>query len=429
MIRIPRDSKARSGPNRRSVLKTSLGASSAALLGLRAAIRRASAANNTIKLGFVGPITGNFAELGTAMRDGAQVAVDDVNAKGGVKIGDKTYTISLVVGDEESTPESAVAVTRRLIEVDGVLGIIGYAISTNLLASMNLLQTSKIPMIDTSGRADSIPRQIAEKKMDYLFQLSPINDDFVGLHGEIIKHYGKAQRVAILAFNTDFAREYTVQAESLWPQMMPGVSVQSTFVEVSKMDLQPELLEIRRFRPQFLWALLTGPQSYQFVDQFSSAGMIKEMLVLGDSIYGSELFRSKNGAKVDYHMANAITQKKPITNLTIPFYDAFYKKVGFNPPYYAVQTYDGMIMMLEGLSRMAKISGDVATDRTGLRDALVSIDAGHPVVGARGQLSFSSLETGRRVAVTPFITQYQPNNITEVVWPLSQAGQFIDPRV
>jgi len=156
--------------------------------------------------------------------------------------------------------------------------------------------------------------------------------------------------------------------------------------------------------------------------------MIKDMLVLGDSIYGSDLFRSKNGAKVDYHLANAITRKKPITSMTIPFYEKFFKKVGFNPPYYAVQTYDGMVMMLGALERMSKISGDVVGDRTALRDALVSIDAAKPVLGARGNLSFSSLETGRLVAVTPFITQYQPNDVTEVVWPLAQAGKFLDPR-
>ncbi|WP_210483499.1 ABC transporter substrate-binding protein [Microvirga antarctica] len=414
-------------PSRRTVIKGGIAASSVALAGVSATVP-AQAADREIRLGFVGPVTGTFAELGTAMRDGAQVAVDAINAGGGVKVGDKTYTITMVIGDEEATPERALAATRRLIDVEGVTGILGYANSTNLLATMPLLQDSRIPMIDTSGRADSIPRLIAEKKMDYLFQLSPVNNDFVGLHGDIIKHYGKADRVGILAFNTDFAREYTVQADKLWPEMIPGVKIEKYFVEVNKMDLQPELLQIRRFKPQFLWVLLTGPQSYQFVDQFHSSGMIKTMLVLGDSIYGSDLFRSKNGNKVDYHMANAITQKKPVTALTIPFYDAFSKKVGFNPPYYAVQTYDGMIMMLEGLTRMAAISGDVKNDRTALRDALVSIDAQKPVIGARGSLAFSSLETGRRVPVTPVVTQYQPDNVTDVAWPLAQAGKFLDPR-
>lgn len=417
-----------SGPNRRTVLRTGLAAGALAVPGVGLGLRPALAADGVVKIGFVGPVTGTFAELGTAMRDGAQVAVDDINAAGGVTIGDKTYEIDLVIGDEEATPERAIAATRRLIEVDGVMGILGYANSTNLLATMPLLQDSRVPMIDTSGRADSIPRLIAEKKMDYLFQLSPVNNDFVGIHGDIIKHYGEAERVAIIAFNTDFAREYTVQAEQMWPEIMPGVEVQSFFVEVSKMDLMPELLQIRRFDPQFLWVLLTGPQSYQFVDQFSATGMIKNMLVLGDSIYGSELFRTKNGDKVDFHFANAITQRKPITELTIPFYDAFNEKVGFEPPYYAVQTYDGMLMMLEGLRRMSGVTGDVTKDREALRDALVSIDESAPALGARGELAFSSLETGRRVAVTPVITQYQPGNVTEVIWPLDQAGEFLDPR-
>ena len=426
MTRRVSDFLAERNSNRRSALKIGMALFAAAALGGHAVGARA--ADGEISIGFVGPVTGPFAELGTAMRDGALVAVETVNAQGGVRIGERTYTLKLVIGDEENTPERAVAATRRLIEVDRVVGILGYAISTNLLAAMQLLQDSKIPMIDTSGRADSIPRQIAEKKMDYLFQLSPTNRDFVDLHGELIRHYGKPKRVAILAFNTDFAREYANQAESVWPKLIPGVEVKSFYVEANKMDLQPELLQIRRFDPQVLWVLLTGTQSYQFVDQFAASGMVKRMLPLGDSIYGSELFRNKNGTKVDYHMANAITDRKPFTDLTLPFYDAFKAKTGNNPPYYAVQTYDGMLMMIEGLRRMPRVTGDVAADRTALRDALVSITDAKPVKGARGMLGFAPLEKGRTVAVKPVIVQYQPDNRTTVIWPLDQAGKFVDPR-
>jgi branched-chain amino acid transport system substrate-binding protein len=412
--------------SRRKALKGGLALLSGAALS--AAGLPAAAADGEISIGFVGPVTGPFAELGTAMRDGALVAVEAVNKAGGVRVGNRTYNVKLVIGDEESTPERAVAATRRLIEVDRVVGILGYAISTNLLASMQLLQDSKIPMVDTSGRADSIPKQIADKRMDYLFQLSPTNRDFVDLHGELIRHYAKPKRIAILAFNTDFAREYAHQAEALWPKLMSGAEVKSFYVEASKMDLQPDLLQIRRFDPQVLWVLLSGTQSYQFVDQFAASGMIKRMVPLGDSIYGSELFRNKNGAKVDYHMANAITDRKPFTDLTLPFYDAFKAKTGNNPPYYAVQTYDGMLMILEALRRMQRVAGDIPADRTALRDALVSITDARPVKGARGTLAFAPLEKGRTVAVKPVIVQYQPNNQTTVIWPLDQAGKFMDPR-
>lgn len=419
------DKDVRAG-KRRPILKGGVAALAAAAMG--GLTTRASAADGEIGIGFVGPVTGPFAELGTAMRDGALVAVESVNAQGGIRSGGRTYTVKLVIGDEENTPERAVAVTRRLIEVDRSIGILGYAISTNLLASMQLLQDSKIPMVDTSGRADSIPKQIAEKKMDYLFQLSPTNRDFVDLHGELIKHYGKAKRIAILAFNTDFAREYANQAEREWPKLMSGVEVKSFYVEANKMDLQPELLQIRRFAPEVLWVLLTGTQSYQFVDQFAASGMVKKTLPLGDSIYGSGLFRTKNGVKVDYHLANAITERKPITDITLPFYDAFKAKTGNNPPYYAVQTYDGMMMILDAMRRMPRISGDPVIDRTALRDALVSINSAKPVKGARGMLAFAPLEQGRTVAVKPVVVQYQPGNKTTVVWPLDQAGPFIDPR-
>lgn len=426
MTDLPESSYLAHAVTRRDVTKRGLAAAAVAALGGK--VLTANAADGEVGIGFVGPVTGPFAELGTAMRDGALVAVEAANAAGGVEVGGRRYTVKLVIGDEESTPERAVTATRRLIEVDQTVGVLGYAISTNLLASMQLLQDSKIPMIDTSGRADSIPKQIAEKRMDYLFQLSPTNKDFVDLHGQLISHYGKARKVAILAFNTDFAREYANQAEKLWPKLMNGAEIKSFYVEANKMDLQPELLQIRRFAPEVLWVLLTGTQSYQFVDQFAASGMINKTLPFGDSIYGSELFRNKTGAKVDYHLANAITERKPITDITLPFYDAFKAKTGTNPPYYAVQTYDGMIMMLEGLRRMPRISGNVVTDRTALRDALVSVNGAKPVKGARGMLGFAPLEQGRTVPVTPVVVQYQPGNKTTVIWPLNQAGPLMDPR-
>lgn len=410
---------------RRTLLKAGAALSAIAALG---APRVARAADGEVLIGYVGPVTGQFAELGTAKRDGAALAIDEANARGGLRIGGKTYSARLVVGDEEGNPERAVAATRRLIEVAKVHGILGYANSSNLIASMPLIQDAKLPMIASNARADSVPDQIAAKRMDYLFQLSPTNRDFVALHGALIKQYAKAKRVAILAFNTDYARGYTNAAEAAWPGMTDGAEVRSFFVESSKMDLQPELLQIRRYDPQFLMVLLTGAQTYQFVDQFQASGLGKRMLVLGDSIYGSELFRTKNGAKIDHHMANAITERRPFTDITLPFYDAYKARTGNSPPYYAVQAYDAALMMLDGFSRMSAVSGDLATDRTALRDAMVTITEAKPTKGARGILHFTALETGRRVPANIVITQYQTGDRTEVVWPLSQAAPFQDPR-
>ena len=119
---------------------------------------QAYAADGELRIGFVSPVSGVLAELGNAMRNGGQYAVDEINAQGGLKIGDKTYTLKYVVGDSEGVPERAVAAARQLIEVEKVHAIIGYALATDFLVSMRLLQDSKVPTIDTSGRAELDPR-------------------------------------------------------------------------------------------------------------------------------------------------------------------------------------------------------------------------------------------------------------------------------
>jgi branched-chain amino acid transport system substrate-binding protein len=110
----------------------------------------AQAADGELRIGFVSPVTGNFAELGTAMRNGGQYAVDAVNTAGRLKVGDKTYTLKYIVGDTEGSAERAVSAARRLIDIDHVHAIIGYALATDFLATMPLLQNSKLPSIDTA---------------------------------------------------------------------------------------------------------------------------------------------------------------------------------------------------------------------------------------------------------------------------------------
>lgn len=77
----------------------------AAALALAASAFGANA--DEIKLGFIGPITGSLAELGQAMQHAAELAVEEVNEAGGITVGDKTYTLSLALGDTEGTVAEA----------------------------------------------------------------------------------------------------------------------------------------------------------------------------------------------------------------------------------------------------------------------------------------------------------------------------------
>jgi branched-chain amino acid transport system substrate-binding protein len=107
-------------------------------------------------------MTGSLAEHGQNLRRAAEFAVEKANAAGGVEVGGQKYTIKLVFGDDEGlVAERAVAATQRLIEQEMVLGMIGWAISSQLLAAMPIIQQAGVPTINTLP-AESNQRRLGQ---------------------------------------------------------------------------------------------------------------------------------------------------------------------------------------------------------------------------------------------------------------------------
>lgn len=99
----------------------------------------AEAAGDPIKLGFFCPLTGGTAQAGQAALNGAQIAVDEINADGGIQ-GRKLEIISY---DDKSSPEEAVKAATKLVQVDKVNAIFGSLHSGNVLAAADVIENSK----------------------------------------------------------------------------------------------------------------------------------------------------------------------------------------------------------------------------------------------------------------------------------------------
>ena len=89
-------------------------------------------AQSTIQIGLVQPLTGAFAAAGTDVVNGARIAADEINAKGGV-LGKK---LELITEDTKSNPTEAAAVAEKLIVRDKVPVLMGASASTATLAVM-----------------------------------------------------------------------------------------------------------------------------------------------------------------------------------------------------------------------------------------------------------------------------------------------------
>src|SRR5882757_4235411 len=112
-------------------------------IALAVACLGGAAAAQTIKIGVNEPLTGAFAASGTYVVNGAKIAADEINAKGGI-LGKK---IELVIEDNKSNPTEAAAVAEKLITSDKVPVIMGAGGSSLTLAVMPKLIEYETPMV------------------------------------------------------------------------------------------------------------------------------------------------------------------------------------------------------------------------------------------------------------------------------------------
>ena len=151
-------------PQRRQFLKRSAALSAGAALGFPAVLR---AQSGPVKVGVLHPVTGFLAYSGNLCRLGAQIAIDEINASGGIRsLGGAR--LQAVLGDAQSKPEAGVSEVEKMNE-EGVSAIVGAYASAICLATSQAAAKYSIPNVVDVGVAD----QIVERGLKNTFRFGP----------------------------------------------------------------------------------------------------------------------------------------------------------------------------------------------------------------------------------------------------------------
>ena len=110
--------------------------------------KKAAGDDNDVLLGLIGPMTGDYANYGTSVRDGAQIAVDEINAAGGVN----GWTFSLSAQDSQGDPDSAVSAYNKLMD-DGMDVSIGCVLSGEAASVITAAAADDILIVTPSSSA------------------------------------------------------------------------------------------------------------------------------------------------------------------------------------------------------------------------------------------------------------------------------------
>jgi branched-chain amino acid transport system substrate-binding protein len=214
----------------------------AAAVWLALALPVAASAQNIV-IGASVPDTGPAAAPALWQRWGFQIALDEVNAAGGV-LGKK---VELLAYDNRCNPSEAVNVANKLIEAR-VVAILGAHCSSATLATMPLIAAAKIPMVEGIASSPKITDLSGVGRNEWTFRINPSDDDMMEALGLYLSQSSKIRRVAVLGEDSDFGRGGAAAFAAVAKKY--GLEVISTdFHPQSYPDFTSLLTRIQQSRP------------------------------------------------------------------------------------------------------------------------------------------------------------------------------------
>jgi len=319
-----------------------------------------------IKVGIYGDLSGQTSSFGQSTKNGALMAIDEINAAGGIN-GRK---IEWIMEDDQGQPAQAATVVTKLINQDGVHAILGEVASTNSLAAAPKAQEAKIPMITPSSTNPKVT-QVG----DYIFRVC-FTDDFQGaVAAKFATNTLKAKKAAVLGdFNSDYSKGMTQYFEKEFLGAGGQIVERQTYTQTDS-DFKGQLTAIRATSPDVIFVPGYYGQVGVIAKQAKELGIAAPLLG-GDGWDGPPLWdlggASLNGSYMVNHYS--IDDPSPAIQKFVADYKQRY--AGVNPDAIAALAYDAMNVLADALKRAG------TTEPAKLRDAIAQTKGFSGVTGA-----------------------------------------------
>jgi branched-chain amino acid transport system substrate-binding protein len=240
---------------------------------LAVALLSGAAGAQTIKIGVNEPLTGAFAASGTYVVNGAKIAADEINAKGGV-LGKK---IELVIEDNKSNPTEAAAVAEKLITNDKTPVMMGAWGSSLTLAVMPKLMEYETPMVvETSSSG-----KITTSGNPYIFRISPPSAVEAAAFKGIVDKLD-LKKVDFLVINNDWGRGTAEDFGKMFKDKGIVVGLVET-MDQGAQDMSAQLAKIKGSDSETVIVTTAVDQLTLIFKQAAALGMKKRIITTGGS--------------------------------------------------------------------------------------------------------------------------------------------------
>jgi branched-chain amino acid transport system substrate-binding protein len=362
-------------------------------LGLAGAILtyNVAAAEDVITLGAAVSETGKYSTNGVFTQKGYNLAVEKINAQGGVKVGGKSYKLAVKFYDDESTPARGAELVDRLIKQDDIQFILGPYSSGLTKAIAPVTEQLKTPMVEANGAS----RSLFTSGYKYIFATLTTADQYLASvidlaaenAGALNKKPGDI-KVAVVVENDPFSKD--VRNGIVEKMKKYGMKlVIDDLMPRDLSDISPTLTKVKALKPDVL--LISGHSKGAATGTRQVAEMKVNVPILGITHCDAAGIIKKFGGGAEYTLcptqwAPTLTYKGKVFGSAADYAKAFKTKYNEDPPYQAAESSAAVVVYADALQRAGKL------DKDAVRDALAKTD----MMTFYGHIKFD--DTGKNVA-------------------------------
>jgi branched-chain amino acid transport system substrate-binding protein len=358
----------------------------------------------SIPIGAVIPTTGRYAAGGTLVKNGYELAVEDINAAGGVDVGGEKFKLELLVLDDESDATKTTQRMETLNSSNAVVAYLGGFGSDLHAAAAAIAEKNKIPYVGVAFALYSIHQQ----GYQYLFSPFPKSPDIAKATFDLLDSLDpKPTKVAIFAETTDWGAELG----GLWKTEISSrgyeLVVDEQYAPGAK-DFSPLVGKAKDAGAQVVLGLPNPPDGTAIVKQMKELAYTPEVMFLiraPDSATWAQNL-GKDGDGVMLIQGWAANVSFPGSAEMVQRYSA---KYGSEAQSSVGSAYASVQILADAISRAG------STDRQAIRDALAETDLSDTVIGP---VNFNPDGTGQVISI---VTQYQ-NGAQVAIWPKDQSA-------
>jgi len=340
----------------------------------------------TIKIGVVASLTGPVSNLGNGMWDSAVVAANEVNAAGGVYV--KEYggkvNITLVPGDDQSTPAGGQTAVTKLITSDKVDALVGGYSSAVTYAHEQIVAQNKVPYVVTGASSPTITHR-TDIDTSYIFHHCPTTDTYGKLTTEFIDQVirpavnakftfdaSRPLRLGIIYQDSAFGQgvykavNTTINAENLNTQIVDAESF-----KMAESDFHTTLTAMKAAKPDAIYVAAFTNEMVPMVTQARrDVGLNTIFLAVENNdapAYYKGLGGYGNYSIIESRFSPYTVPSGSIADAVAAFKTPYISQYGSPPDMMGASTYEGVRILAQAISDAGTV------DKASVQQALVNL--------------------------------------------------------